>query len=109
MARRKTKTKTKKPPTKTEILGGIAEKTDLPKKQVATVFDELSGVMKKSLKQTGVFTMPGLCKMTVKRKPATKTRKGINPFTGEAITIKAKPASKTVKIRPLANLKQMVA
>ena len=52
--------------------------------------------------------MPGLCKMVVKKKPATKARKGINPFTGEEMMFKAKPASKTVRVRPLKNLKEMV-
>ena len=117
MARTRTPTKrrstrttaTKKPPTKSEVFTAIADKTDLPKRQIAEVFDELEGVIKKSLKQNGSFTMPGLCKMTVKKKPATKARKGINPFTGEATTFKAKPASKTIRIRPLTNLKGMVA
>ena len=99
---------TKKPATKSEMLAAIAEKTDVPKRQVAAVFDELQGVVKKSLKSSGSFTMAGLCKMTVKKKPATKARKGRNPFTGEEIMIKAKPASKTVRIRPLKNLKDMV-
>jgi len=97
-----------KPPTKSEIFSTIAEKTDMTKKDVAAVFEQLEDVIEKSLKKHGVFTMPGLCKMTVKKKPATKARKGKNPFTGEEIMIKAKPASKTVRIRPLKNLKDMV-
>ena len=55
-----------------------------------------------------MFTVPGLMKITVQKKPATKARKGINPFTGEEIMIKAKPARKVVKVRPLKNLKEMV-
>jgi len=47
-------------------------------------------------------------KLTVVRKPATKARKGINPFTGEETMFKAKPARNVVKIRPLKNLKDMV-
>jgi nucleoid DNA-binding protein len=47
-------------------------------------------------------------KVTVVRKPATKARKGINPFTGEETIFKAKPARNVVKIRPLKNLKDMV-
>lgn len=109
MAKKVTKkTAATKPPTKSEIFSTIAERTDLPKKQVAQVFDELTDVMVKSLKKHGAFTMPGLCKMTVKKKPATKARKGINPFTGEEIMIKAKPASRTVRIRPLKGLKDAV-
>ncbi len=109
MAKRKKKTTTKAP-TKGEVFGKIAEDTELTRKQISAVFDSLSGVIKKNLSSRGpgLFTVPGLCKMTVKKKPATKARKGINPFTGEEQMFKAKPASKTVKIRPLKNLKEMV-
>ncbi|MCC6579129.1 MAG: HU family DNA-binding protein [Phycisphaeraceae bacterium] len=101
---------TKKPMTKSEVYASIAESTGLSKKQVAGVFDALTDCIKKSLtKGAGVFAVPGLCKMTVKKKPATKARKGRNPFTGEEITIKAKPASKAVRIRPLKSLKEMIA
>lgn len=114
MAKKKSATKTvaaKKPPTKSEIYAKVAEDTELTKKQVAAVFDSLNGIIKKNLasRGPGMFTIPGLCKLTVKKKPATKARKGRNPFTGEEITIKAKPASKTVRIRPLKNLKEMVS
>ena len=107
MAKAATATKGKAP-TKSEVYGNIAEKTDLTRKQVSSVFDELQNQIKKSLKGNGVFTVPGLCKMTVKKKPATKARKGINPFTGEEQMFKAKPASKTVRIRPMKNLKDML-
>lgn len=112
MAKKKTTRKkapaAKKAPTKSEVFGMIAEKTELAKRDVAAVFNELQPIIKKSLKAHGLFTMPGLCKMVVKKKPATKARKGINPFTGEEMMFKAKPASKTVRIRPLKNLKEMV-
>ena len=96
-------------PTKSQIIGTIADQTELTKKQVAGVFDALNGVMKKSLKTAGTFTMPGVCKMRVVKKPATKAREGVNPFTGEKMTIKAKPASKKVRIRALKNLNEMVS
>jgi len=107
----KKSTTAKKPPTKSEIFSTIAEDTGLTKKQVSEVFDSLDKVIEKNLSSRGpqVFTLPGLCKMTVKKKPATKARPGKNPFTGEDIMIKAKPASKTVRIRPLKNLKEMVS
>ena len=112
MAKKKTTRKkapaVKKAPTKSEIYSIIADKTELAKRDVAAVFDELQPIIKKSLKANGLFTMPGLCKMVVKKKPATKARKGINPFTGEEMMFKAKPASKTVRVRPLKNLKEMV-
>jgi nucleoid DNA-binding protein len=74
------------------------------------VFEELAAQIRKSLKPSGVgaYTVPGLMKLNVKRKPATRARKGINPFTGEETMFKAKPARNVVKIRPLKNLKDMV-
>ncbi|MBP6513950.1 MAG: HU family DNA-binding protein [Steroidobacteraceae bacterium] len=95
-------------PTKSQVIATIADQTDLTKKQVAAVFDALNGVIKKSLKGAGVFTLPGLAKLRVVKKAATKTREGVNPFTGEKITIKAKPASKRVRVRALKNLNEMV-
>jgi nucleoid DNA-binding protein len=98
----------KKPPTKSEVLNALAEKTGLKRKQVSEVFDELNGVIKKSLKGAGCFTMPGLVKIRVVRKPATKARKGINPFTKEPTVFKAKPARNVVKATALKGLKEMV-
>lgn len=95
-------------PTKSEILAHISKDTGLAKKQVAEVFDSLNVVVKRSLKSAGLFTMPGLLKMKVVKKPATKAREGLNPFTGEKMVFKAKPASKKVRIAALKNLKEMV-
>ena len=95
-------------PTKSQIIAAIADQTDLTKKQVGAVFDALNGVMKKALKNAGTFTLPSVCKMRVVRKPATKSREGVNPFTGQKMIIKAKPASKKVRIRSLKNLNEMV-
>ena len=99
----------KKPPTKTEIYGNIAETTELTKKEVASVFEALSGEIKRAVGRNGpkAFTIPGLCKIVIQNKPATKARKGINPFTGEETTFKAKPARNVVKVRPLKALKDM--
>jgi nucleoid DNA-binding protein len=104
----KKKAATKKAPTKSEVYTSIATATDLPKKKVAEVFDALGTEMQKSLKKNGVFNLVGLAKMTVVKKPATKARKGINPFTKEEVMFKAKPASKNVRIRPLKTLKEMI-
>ena len=100
----------KKPPSKSEIMGSIAESTDLSRKQVSAVFDALNELIQDNLKPRGpgTFSVPGLMKIVVNKKPATKERKGINPFTGEETVFKAKPASKVVKVRPLKNLKDMV-
>jgi nucleoid DNA-binding protein len=100
----------KKPPTKSEIYAHIASDTGLSKRDVSAVFDSFNGLVAKNLKSRGpgTFTVPGLMKMKVVKKPARKARKGINPFTGEETVFKAKPASKSVKITPLKSLKDML-
>ena len=95
-------------PTKSEIVAQICKDAELSRKQVAAVFESLNGQIKKSLRSGGLFTLPGLLKLKVVKKPATKAREGVNPFTGEKMTFKAKPASKKVRALPLKNLKQMV-
>ncbi len=94
--------------TKTQILNELAEDTGLTRVQVASVIDGLEGLMQRSLakRALGEFTVPGLMKITTVKKPARKARKGINPFTGEETTFKAKPASVAVKVRPLKKLKE---
>ena len=101
---------TQKPMTKTEILASLAEDTGLTKKQVASVFEELAKLIGKNLgrRGPGIFNVPGMMKVKVVRKPATKARKGINPFTGEETVFKAKPARNVVKVLPLKGLKDMV-
>jgi len=94
---------------KTQILTEIAENTELSKKQVQAVLDSLGDVIERHVKKraVGEFVLPGLLKIQAVKKPAKKARKGINPFTGEETTFKAKPASIAVKIRPLKKLKEM--
>ncbi len=101
----------KAPMKKTAILNEITTSTGLTKKQVSSVFEELEILIERHIKKgaTGQFIMPGLMKIEVKRKPATKARKGVNPFTGEEAMFKAKPARNVVKIRPLKKMKDMVA
>ncbi|AKE52666.1 MULTISPECIES: HU family DNA-binding protein [Kangiella] len=95
--------------TKTQILNEIAAQTGLTKKDVGAVIDELGIVIERHIKKrsVGEFTLPGLLKISTVKKPAVKARKGINPFTGEETTFKAKPASTAVKVRPLKKLKDM--
>ena len=95
-------------PTKSEIVATICKDAELSRKQVAAVFESLNGIIKKSLRSHGVFTLPGLLKMKVVKKPATKARQGINPFTKEKMMFKAKPASKKVRVLPLKSLKALV-
>lgn len=95
---------------KSQVLTSIAEATELSRKQVGAVFDELESLISRSIgkKGLGEFTLPGLLKITTVKKPARKARKGINPFTGEEVMFKAKPASVAVKVRPLKKLKAFV-
>ena len=101
---------TKKARTKSEIFKDLSDGTGLTRKQVTTVFDGLSGLIKKDLsgRGPGIFTVPGLMKIKVVKKPATKARKGINPFTKEPMIFKAKPARKVIKVQALKGLKEMV-
>ncbi len=96
--------------TKSEILSSIAGTTELSRKQVGSVFEALSGIIKSNLgkKGPGIFVVPGLMKIIVVQKPAVPANKGINPFTTQEQMFKAKPARKVVKVRPLKNLKAMV-
>ncbi|PLW67982.1 HU family DNA-binding protein [Pseudohalioglobus lutimaris] len=97
--------------TKSQIVASLAESTDLSKKQVNAVLDDLNTLIERSIKKrsVGEFTIPGVMKITTVKKPARKARKGINPFTGEETVFKAKPASTAVKIRPLKKLKEFAA
>lgn len=99
----------KDPFTKTELNRTISAMTGLATKDVKNVLDSLEGIIQEHIKSRGpqVFTLPGLAKIKVIRKPATKARKGVNPFTGEACTFKAKPARNVVKVLALKKLKEM--
>ena len=99
-----------KPMSKTAILTALAESTDLTKQQVSGVLDALAALIKTNLAEDGpgVFSLPGLAKIKVVRKPPTPERKGINPFTKEETVFKAQPARNVVKITPLKGLKDMV-
>jgi nucleoid DNA-binding protein len=101
----------KKPPSKSEIYARIAADTGLTRKDIAAVFDSLHGQIEKSLAgrgAPGTFTIPGLMKLRVVKKPARKARKGVNNFTGEAMTFKARPATRIVKVSALKGLRDMV-
>jgi len=101
----------KDPMSKSGMIKTITDITCLSKKDVVSVFDCFAQVIEKHVKSggPGVFVMPGLMKIIVVKKPARPARKGVNPFTGAEIMIKAKPAYKAVKIKALKKLKEMVA
>ena len=104
------KTAIKEKYTKSQILGELADKTGLSKKDVGGVLEGLTEIIERHIgkKSVGEFTLPGLLKITTVHKKAQKARKGINPFTGQETTFKAKPARTVVKVRPLKKLKEMV-
>jgi len=97
------------PATNNEIHSMIAEATGITKKEVASVFDCLGEIINGHVKKgaAGACKIAGLMKIEIKRKPATKARKGINPFTGEEVMFKAKPARNVVKVKALKKLKEM--
>jgi nucleoid DNA-binding protein len=99
-----------KAPSKSEVLNNLSTATGLSRKEISAVLDALTADIGKAVgkKGVGMYQIPGLCKIVRKQNPPKPAREGINPATGEKIMIKAKPASTTVKVRPLKNLKEMV-
>ena len=99
--------------TKSALFAHISEETGLARKEIAKVFDSLSDVIEGHIKSRGAgeFKVPGLLKIKVNKKPATKARKNVpNPFRpGELMDVAAKPARKVVKVLPLKALKDMAA
>ena len=99
-----------KPRSKADVFATIAQHVGIHRRDVAAVVHVLGSLIKADLSKTGsgVFKVPGLMRITVQRKPATKARMGINPFTKEEVMFKAKPARNVVRVRPLQGLKEMV-
>merc|ERR1719345_266923 len=94
--------------TQTGVFQSVAETTGLKTKDVKGVVDALMGVAVEQVKKSGSFKLAGMLNMKLKNKPATKARKGVNPFTKEPCVFKAKPASKTVRCLPMKKLKEML-
>ncbi len=105
------KTAAKKPMTKTQLIQALSDATkgELSKREVKAFLESLTTIGHKQLKKAGVFTLPGFAKFRVVKKAATKARKGTNPFTGEEMMFKAKPASKSVRARPIKSCKDAVS
>src|ERR1700742_5123415 len=95
---------------KSALINAVVEATgDVTRKHVKAILDALSDVAYKELKKNGVFTLPGFAKFRVVKKPATKARQGVNPFTKQPTTFAAKPASKSVRARPIKAIKDALA
>jgi nucleoid DNA-binding protein len=106
----KTKPRTEKAMSKSEITAALSEITGLTKVQITGLFESLATLVGKNIGHggPGIFTLPGLLKIKVVRKPATPPRTGINPFTKQETIFKAKPARNVVKLQALKSLKAMV-
>ena len=96
---------------KSQLIQEIADKhpNKLSRKDVKGVIESLATIGYKELKKSGTFLVPGFAKFVVIKKPATKEREGINPFTKEPTIFKAKPARKIVRARPVKAAKDAVA
>jgi DNA-binding protein HU-beta len=94
--------------TKSQLIEKIATENEVAKKDVKGVLETLATIGYKELKKSGVFLVPGFAKFVVIKKAATKARKGTNPFTGEPMMFKAKPARKIVRARPVKAAKDAV-
>src|SRR5262245_2268702 len=101
----------KKTLSKSGLIQAIADSAgdDLTRKQVKTVIESLITVGHRELKKAGIFTLPGFAKFRVVKKAATKARQGINPFTKQPQMFAAKPASKSVRARPIKAIKDALA
>ena len=93
---------------KSQLVEKISTEIEISKKEVKGVLETLASIGYKELKKNGVFVVPGFAKFVVIKKPATKARKGTNPFTGEEMMFKAKPARKIVRARPVKAAKDTV-
>ena len=96
--------------TKAQIITALAEGSGLEKKAINSVFESMSELIKQQLGPNGPgeITLPGLVKLKAKDTPAQPEKQGINPFTKEPTTIKAKPASRKIRATPVKALKDLV-
>ena len=96
---------------KSELIQKISEHhpNNITRTDVRGVIESLAEIGYKELKRTGTFFVPGFAKFVVVKKPATKARKGINPFTKEPTIFKAKPARKIIRARPAKAAKDAVS
>ena len=102
----------KKPSTlsKSALINAVVQEVgEISRKEVKTILETLADVAYKELKKSGIFTVPGFAKFRVVKKPATKAREGVNPFTKQPMTFAAKAASKSVRARAIKSIKDSVA
>jgi DNA-binding protein HU-beta len=93
------------PLTQTQLVAAVADKAEMSKAEAKRALTALDDVILAELGNAQKVRIGGLVQLTVRVKPAQKSRKGRNPATGEEITIAAKPASVDLRARPLAKAK----
>ena len=93
---------------KAQLIDKISNETEVAKKDVRGILETMAAIGYKELKKSGVFLVPGFAKFVVIKKPATKARQGTNPFSGEIMRFKAKPARKIVKATPIKVTKDAI-
>ena len=92
--------------TKGGIADSLAEKCELKRSVCTKVLNTLAEIGTAEVKKTGVFALPGLCRIKTRMKPATKA--GKREMFGKMTIVKAKPAKKVVKAFPVAALKASI-
>jgi DNA-binding protein HU-beta len=93
------------PLTQSQLTAEVAERAGLTKSDAKSALEALEEIVLEQLGEAEKVRIGGVVQLTVRVKDATGPRKGRNPATGEEITIGPKPASVTVKARPLAKAK----
>merc|ERR1711918_109170 len=84
------------------IAEALATSCELKKSVCSKVIDSLAEIATKEVVKTGVFSIPGLCRLKLRMKPATKA--GKREIFGKMCVVKARPARKVVKAFPVAAL-----
>jgi DNA-binding protein HU-beta len=95
---------------KSQFVATLAEKSGLTKSQASSVLDTINAIVMQQLGKggPGEVLLPGLLRLSVVEKPATREHEGVNPFTKQPMTYQAKPARKVIRVRPLKALKDAV-
>ena len=92
--------------TKGALADALATAAEIKKTQVTKVLGSLADIATKEVKKAGVFTVPGLCRIKTRVKPATKA--GKREIFGKMQIVKAKPARTILKAFPVAALKKTI-
>ena len=92
--------------TKSNIAKALSTGLELKQKVCSNLLNSLTTIASKECKKTGVFAIPGLCRLKTRTKAATKA--GKREIFGKVVMVKAKPAKKIVKAYVVAALKRSI-